>query len=258
MFGLSGRDADGFEIDTTTGRITLGEGTSSDFETNTSTCISGRTPIEACYNLTVTATDPGGLKDTLHIFARVLDGPENYGNIRPPTPPRNLTASGGTAGVALSWDAPTGNGRPASIVGYRVEYNDDLHLIPEGARPQWRTLKTITSGTTTTYTDTPGPRPGTTRHYWVRATNDWGAVGYRAMSSPSNTATARRFYGPQPDEITSGQSGVTKQVTIRVRMSATPRRAPAAELFAVKVNDRAVEIASLGIRGSTVNIDTPP
>ena len=261
VYTLGGRDGAGFAIDSATGVITLGSA-SSDYETNESTCEYGlRSSIRACYRLAVTATDPGGSSDTMEIWARVFEHDESpFGNIGPipPSPPRNLTAADGAASVQLSWDAPTSRGRPATIAGYRVEYSDDLHRLPQRLRAgSWRTLTNLNSGTTTTYSDSPGPTPGTTRYYRVRASNNLNAVGYRALSWFSNTASARRLYGPRPGEISSGQND-SNQVVITLRMSEVLRSEAAAELFSVKINNTAVEIIRLGILERAVDIRIAP
>ena len=75
-YTLGGRERAGFAIDSATGAITLGSA-SSDYETNRSRCRYGlRSSLDACYELTVTATDPGGSRATMAIFARVLDSYE--------------------------------------------------------------------------------------------------------------------------------------------------------------------------------------
>ena len=272
-FTLGGSDRAGFEIDGATGRITLGSA-SSDFETNEATCTSGRTTIEACYDLTVTATDPRGLRARMAIFARVLDGLENYGNTRPPSPPRNLTASDGTADIQLSWDRPTSTGRPATIAGYRVEYCDDLHRLPERLRVGcWDTLTDIGSGTTTAYRDsgltagtTPGLTAGTTRYYRVRASNNLRALragGEQALSRGSNVASARRIYGPRVDNIAArfeqGALFISLNMTDVRGEDHSYRGTPAAELFTVKVRGATVEIAeNIFSSGLSYTIRTAP
>ena len=262
VYTLGGRDRAGFAIDSATGVITLGSA-SSDYETNRSRCRYGlRSSLRACYRLAVTATDPGLFRATMEIFARVFERDESpLGNIGPipPSPPRNLTAADGAASVQLSWDAPTSTGRPAAIAGYRVEYSDDLHRLPERLRAgSWRTLTNLNSGTTTTYSDSPGPTPGTTRYYRVRASNNLNAVGYRALSWFSNTASARRLYGPRLTEITSGRNETNQTVSIILRMSEVLRSEAAAELFSVKISNTAVAIAEVRISDRAVQIVTGP
>jgi fibronectin type 3 domain-containing protein len=83
-----------------------------------------------------------------------------------PTPPGNLTATGGPGQAALSWQASTDN---VGVTGYRV-YRDGTQIASVG-------------GTTLSYTDT--GLAGGTYGYTVRAMDAAGN-----LSDPSNTASA--------------------------------------------------------------------
>ena len=259
VYTLGGRERAGFAIDSATGVITLGSA-SSDYETNRSRCRYGRrSSLYACYDLTVTATDPGGSRATMTIFARVLDSYESStgGPLRGASPPQNLTAASHSGGARLSWDRPSDPGNPPTISKYRIQYADDLHRLPANMRAgQWQELATVTSTARTSYEyrDTSGgPTAGTTRYYRVSAENhDEIALRWSGLVS------ARRLYGPRPGEIDLGQVPATKVVSIRLRMSEVLRSEAAAELFSVKINNTAVAITRVGIVDRGVVIDTAP
>ena len=259
VYTLGGRERAGFAIDSATGVITLGSA-SSDYETNRSRCRYGRrSSLYACYDLTVTATDPGGSRATMEIFARVLDSYESStgGPLSGASPPRNLTAASHSGGARLSWDRPSDPGNPPTISKYRIQYADDLHRLPANMRAgQWQELATVTSTARTSYEyrDTSGgPTAGTTRYYRVSAENhDEIALRWSGLVS------ARRLYGPRPGEIDLGQVPATKVVSIRLRMSEVLRSEAAAELFSVKINNTAVAITRVGIVDRGVVIDTAP
>ena len=81
-----------------------------------------------------------------------------------PTAPRSLTATVGSAGIELSWQAPADTGS-STITGYRIERS------PNGSSG-WSVLRTV-SGRTTTYLHI-GVSASTTVHYRVFAINDTG------------------------------------------------------------------------------------
>ena len=60
-YSLGGADAGSFSIGGSTGRITVGSGTTLDYETRTS------------YTVVVTATDPSGESDTISVTINVTD-----------------------------------------------------------------------------------------------------------------------------------------------------------------------------------------
>ena len=109
------------------------------------------------------------------------------GDIRPPGPPRDLTATAaGYAAIDLSWDPPTDSGS-SSMEDYRIEVSSD-------GGQEWSTLA-LTIVEVTTYRHS-GLAPGSTRHYRVWASNE------ESEGPPSNVAHAtteqRQLVAPGP------------------------------------------------------------
>lgn len=95
-YTMSGTDADSFEIASTTGQISVGEGTELDYET------------KKTYRVTVTATDPSSTSDSVSVTISVTNVDE------PPTvSQRGLTVTG-PASVSYAED------RTDSVVTYRA------------------------------------------------------------------------------------------------------------------------------------------
>ena len=157
------------------------------------------------YSVTVKATDPSGLYDTIEVTINVRDVDES---VSPPsttkspsqitrsTPtatvpraPASLTATPGDAEVALNWRAPGDGG---SAIKY-YEYN-----IDGGA---W----TSTGGKSTSYTVT-GLTNGETYEFRVRAVN---SVGPGAESKPASAVPATVPGAPRNLTLTSGSQYMT-------------------------------------------------
>ena len=118
-------------------------------------------------------------------------------DIRPPGPPRNLTAMAtGQTVIDLSWDPPTDSGS-SSMEDYRIEVSSD-------GGQEWSTLA-LTIVEVTTYRHS-GLAPGSTRHYRVWASNE------ESEGPPSNVAHATteggdiRPPGP-PRDLTATAAG---------------------------------------------------
>jgi fibronectin type 3 domain-containing protein len=134
----------------------------------------------------------------------------------PPTAPQNLTVTGGTGQVALSWAAPASNGN-SPITGYTV-----YRGTATGGETAYQTL----SGTTLSYTDTT-ITAGTTYFYYVTATNAFGEGGASSELSATPTAgvpgptTLTATTGPGVVHLSwtlaayDGGSPVTKYVVVR-------------------------------------------
>lgn len=89
-----------------------------------------------------------------------------------PAAPTGLTATAGSASVALAWTAPTGVIAQAPITGYRVEYT------PSGGSPQ-----TVSTGSTATSYTVTGLTNGTAVTAKVAAVNAVGVGAYTAASA---------------------------------------------------------------------------
>ncbi|MCY3599864.1 MAG: cadherin domain-containing protein, partial [Gemmatimonadetes bacterium] len=110
---VSGEDGVPFEIDGTTGRITVAEGAALDYE-------SGNT----VYTVSVRASD-GTLADTAGVTIRVTDVPA-------PGKPAAPRVTGGAEQVAVSWSAPANEG--PEITGYEIRYRakaDSAWTVPK-------------------------------------------------------------------------------------------------------------------------------
>ena len=152
------------------------------------------------YSVTVKATDPSGLYDTIEVTINVRDVNESVSppsntkspsqitrstpTVTVPRAPASLTATPGDAEVALNWRAPGDGG---SAIKY-YEYN-----IDGGA---W----TSTGGKSTSYTVT-GLTNGETYEFRVRAVN---SVGPGAESKPARATPATVPGAPRNLTLTSG------------------------------------------------------
>jgi len=100
----------------------------------------------------------------LRVVNDTVNGGWNYDTLSftAPAPPKNLTATGGTKKVTLTWSASTG----------ATSYNIYRGTSPGGEN------STVAAGiTTTSYTNT-GLTTGTTYYYTVRAGNTVGMLGF--------------------------------------------------------------------------------
>jgi len=112
----------------------------------------------------------------------------------PPSPPRNLQASGGDSHVALVWEAPSSNGS-APVTNYRIY---------RGTVPGGESLL-ATVGTVLTYTDS-AVANGLTYFYEVSAVNavGEGPKSTEASATPATTPTMPRSLAAaaSPNEVT--------------------------------------------------------
>src|SRR3989441_5778381 len=112
----------------------------------------------------------------------------------PPSPPRNLQASGGDSHVALVWEAPSSNGS-APVTNYRIY---------RGTVPGGESLL-ATVGTVLTYTDN-AVANGLTYFYEVSAVNavGEGPKSTEASATPATTPTMPRSLAAaaSPNEVT--------------------------------------------------------
>ena len=150
-----------FEIDASTGQITVGEDTVLDYEGS-----------KRVYTVYAVASD-GKLSDTATVTIRVT-------NVPPPGRPAKPTVTGGAGQVSVSWQAPTNQG-PA-ITGY-----DLRHRASTASGWSEVSLGAVLSRTVT------GLSPATTYEVQVRAVSAegagaWSASGEGTTSPPENRA----------------------------------------------------------------------
>ena len=121
---------------------------------------------------------------------------------KPGAAPTGLTATAaGHDRIALAWSAPAG-----SVSGYKVEVSND-------GRTGWRSLATVTG---TSYTHT-GHRASTTRHYRVRATNNFGAGPASDTAQATTGSNVKRItIASDPDD---GSYGPGDTITVRVEFA---------------------------------------
>ena len=103
-YSLSGTDAGSFDIVSTSGQITVGTGTSLDFESRNS------------YAVVVTAADPSGATDTIAVTIDVTDMDEP-----PPAPAAPTVSTASPTSLGVDWNAPDTTGIPA-VDDYNVRY----------------------------------------------------------------------------------------------------------------------------------------
>ena len=116
-YTLTGSDAAAFTI-TSSGALTLK--TAPDYETKKS------------YRVTVTATDSGGLSDTIAVTVTIT----NVNEV--PGAPEALAVTAAVKGLRLSWSAPaTAAGTPA-VSGYEIQYRPRTAAGPPVAWGAWR------------------------------------------------------------------------------------------------------------------------
>ncbi len=175
-YSLIGTDADKFDIDSSTGQITVGSGTSLDYEAKTN------------YLVTVQASDgkdENGDPDTA-IDASALVNVNVTDVNEPPAAPAAPSVSQNTATpktkLDVSWTAPDVTGKPA-ITDYDVQYK-------KSSDSTWTSHSFTGTGTSTTLT---GLEEGTDYDVQVRAVND---EGDGAWSGSGNANTQDKNVNP--------------------------------------------------------------
>ena len=155
--------------------------------------------------------------------------------------PEDLTATGGSNQVDLSWDTPSILGT-TDITGYRVEVAENANST------NWAVLAADTGSTTRTHAHT-GLPPGATRHYRVAAIDDAGT------GSLSRSASATTTGSPSGPVFTNAYLAVNRQ-SVSVRFSEnlleTTASRPTPSAFTVKTDGTAVTVGSATVSGNQV------
>ncbi|MCH7736176.1 MAG: fibronectin type III domain-containing protein [Chloroflexi bacterium] len=113
-----------------------------------------------------------------------------------PSAPLNLTATAGTASVALSWSAPSSNGG-ATVTNYRIY---------RGTFSGGESLYTTISSAGTTFDNTANVSSGTTYYYKVAAVN---SAGTGALSSGVNAKPQLAVTVPSAPQGLTATAGTT-------------------------------------------------
>ena len=176
-YSLAGTDASKFNVDGSTGQITLGRGTNLDYESGT-----------ISFSVTVNATDgkdAGDNPDTAidHSIdvsigvTDVLEPPE-----APSAPGASPAATAPSTALDVTWTAPRMAGKPA-ITGYEVHYR-------RLGDSNWISHSFTGTGTATTIK---GLTSGTTYEVRVNAANDEGTSPWSdsATAAPSAAGASR-------------------------------------------------------------------
>ena len=165
-YSLTGTDADKFGINSSTGQITVGSGTSLDFEAKTN------------YLVTVQASDgkdENGDPDTA-IDASALVNVNVTDVSEPPAAPDGPTVAQSSTTpktkLDVSWTAPDMTGKPA-ITDYDVQYK-------QSSDSTWTSHSHTGTGTSATLTGLEGGRRYDVQ---IRATNDEGDSGWSTSGS---------------------------------------------------------------------------
>jgi hypothetical protein len=145
---------------------------------------------------------------------------------QPPTAPANLTATGGTGTVSLSWSAASDN---TGVVNYIVYRSTTSGFTPS-------TANRIAQPTTTSYSDT--GLTGGTYYYRVAAQDAAGNVG--APSSQAS-ATVTGDTTPPTVNISSPTNGATVSGTISVNANAADNVGIAGVQFLLDGNNLGAE-----------------
>ena len=165
-YSLTGTDADKFEIDSGTGQITVGSGTSLDYEAKTG------------YLVTVQVTDgkdKDGEEDTAidaSALVNITVQDVNEPPAAPAAPAVSENAGAPTSKLDVSWTAPVMTGKPA-VTDYDVRYR-----LSGGS--SWTSHSFTGAGTSTTL---PGLTDGKSYEVQVRASNHEGRSGWSASGA---------------------------------------------------------------------------
>ncbi len=172
-YSLTGTDAAKFSIDSATGQISVGTGTTLDYESKTS------------YSVTVNATDKKkadgtadtAIDDTIAVTINVTD--VNEPPAKPAAPRVAVNAASPETKLDVSWTAPTMTGKPA-ITDYDVQYR-------KHGDANWTDASFTGAGTSTTLT---GLTSGKSYEVQVRATNDEGTSPWSDSGTAITDANA--------------------------------------------------------------------
>ena len=166
-YTLQGAEAVSFDIESGTGQIKTKAGVTYDYETKDT------------YAVTVRATSPSGLSDTIAVTVNVLDVDE-----KPAIPETPIVSApeGSSTTLLVTWTVPEANGGPP-LTDYDVEYRQDTN----GNWSDWPHDGTATSATIT------GLKPHTDYQVQVRAKNDEGASDWSPPGSGTTNNTAPVF-----------------------------------------------------------------
>ena len=209
-WSLAGDDAESFAIDVSSGAVSVGSGTTLDYESGA-----------IRYGFTVKADD-GSLSNTVSVSVTVTDVGEAP---RAPSAPE-VTAVSATS-LEVSWSEP-GNSGPA-IDGYDVRYR-------EGASEGWTALAHSGVGTGATIA---GLTAGASHEVQVRARNAEGGGGWSA-SGGGTTFTAAIVAAPAGVTVTEA-SGDGRAATYMVNLGSRPGGEVTVNLAG---NDAAVAVVS--------------
>ena len=167
---------------------------------------------------------------------------------KPGAAPTGLTATAaGRDRIALAWSAPAG-----SVSGYKVEVSND-------GRTGWTSVATVTG---TSYTHT-GHRASTTRHYRVRATNNFGA-GPASDTAQATTESFVKRITIASDPGDDGSYGPEDTITVRVefagevchrRNNVADKKAGIKLLVGSREREAVSTIAKLGTTGFLTTMD---
>ena len=176
-----------FNIDATTGKITVQANDSLDHE--------ARSSITA----TVTATDNQNASATHDVAITIADQNE------PPTAPGEPTVSGAsTTSISVSWTAPTNTGKPA-INDYDVQFK-------VSSATTWTAHSFTGIGTSTTISSL---SPAVSYDVQIKAKNAEGDSGWSATGSGTTDNTAPTFSSPPSTlSIAENSSGGTNVGTV--------------------------------------------
>ena len=174
---LSGTDASKFSIASSTGQITVGTGTSLDYESGTTSYSVVVTVKAAAAGVQSQSLDPNAPGDyVVPVTINVTDVNEPPGKPDAPKVWQNPTTP--KTELKVSWTAPDMTGKPA-ISDYDVQYK-------KSSESTWTSYSFTGTGTTTTLT---GLDEGTEYDVQVRAVNDEGD-GAWSDSGSANTQDA--------------------------------------------------------------------
>ena len=198
-YGLSGRDADSFTLDETSGQLRTRSGVDYDYET------------KSRYSVTVEAEDEQGGRTSIGVTIDLTDDDTE----RPERPDKPTVSASTSSSLSIRWTAPA-NAGPASN-DYDVQYSED-----GGAFQAWSHTGPGTSTTITGLTaDTPYAvqvlaRSDEGESLWSESVEATTSAN-RAPTFNEGTSTTRRFA-----ENTTGTNDIGNPMTATDRDGGTP------------------------------------